>query len=131
MIRILIAENSLALRDGLGSFLDGRPEFQVVGTTGHGVEVITAAENLLPDVVIMDPRMPGINGVEATERIKSSGHPVGVLFFSDSVDYLGESVTAGADGFLLKDCSSEELVASVIQVACSIKRTREAERPDC
>lgn len=122
MIQILIVEDSTAIRDGLSNFLVGHPGFQVVGTTGDIVEAITSVENLQPDVVIMDPQMPGINSVEATKRIKSSSHPVGVLFFSASVDYLEESITAKADGFLLKDCSSEVLVASLIEIAGNLKR---------
>ena len=77
MIRILIVDDSVAIREGLYSLLDRQPDFEVVGAAGDGLEGLSKALELLPDVVIMDAQMPKMDGVEATKRIKDASPSVG------------------------------------------------------
>jgi len=117
MIRILIVDDSVAIREGLHSLLDGQPDFEVVGAAGDGLEGLSKALELLPDVVIMDAQMPRMDGVEATKRIKESSHSVGVLFFSVFIEYIEMGMTAGADDYLVKDCERQELFSKVRSIA--------------
>ena len=117
MVRVLIADNSVAVRDGLASLLNQTSGFRVVGLAGDGLEAVQKAGELLPDVVIMDAQMPNMDGVEATRRIKRELPTVGVLFFSVFADYLESSVAAGSDGYLNKDCSPSELFDEIRRIA--------------
>ena len=117
IIRVLIADDSAAIRDGIASLLDRTSGFQVIGLAGDGLEAVEKAGELLPDVVIMDAQMPRLDGVEATRRIKRDLPGVGVLFFSVFADYLEASVAAGSDGYLNKDCSPSELFIEIQRIA--------------
>ena len=117
MTRILIADDSLTIRDGLRGLLETQPDFQVVGTARDGLEAVGEVTRLLPDVVIIDAQMPGMDGVEATRQIKEAFPNVGVLFFSVFVDCMEESMTAGSDGCLVKDCEPEELFSETRRIA--------------
>ena len=117
MVRVLIADNSVAVRDGLASLLNQTSGFRVVGLAGDGLEAVQKAGELLPDVVIMDAQMPNMDGVEATRRIKRELPTVGILFFSVFADYLEASVAAGSDGYLNKDCSPSELFNEIRRIA--------------
>ena len=117
MIRVLIADDSIAIRDSLASLLNPSDGFQVVGLAGDGLEVVEKARELLPNVVIMDAQMPWLDGVEATRRIKRELPGIGVLLFSVFTDYMEEGIAAHADGYLLKDCEIEELVAELKRIA--------------
>ncbi len=121
MIRILIVDDSVAIREGLYSLLDGQPDFEVVGAAGDGLEGLSKALELLPDVVIMDAQMPRMDGVEATKRIKDSSNSVGVLFFSVFIEYIEMGMTAGADGYLVKDCERRELFSEVRRIAAEYR----------
>ena len=117
MIRILIADDSAAIRDSLASCLNPASGFQVVGLAGDGLEAVEKAGELLPDVVIMDAQMPRLNGLEATRRIKGELPNVGILFFSVFADFLEASMAAGSDGYLNKDCSPTELFTEMRRIA--------------
>ena len=117
IIRVLIADDSIAIRDSLASLLKPAGGFQVVGLAGDGLEVLQKAKDLVPDVVIMDTQMPQLDGVEATRRIKRELPGVGVLLFSVFPDYIEEGISAGADGYLMKDCEIEELFVELKRIA--------------
>ena len=122
MTRILIVDDSVAIRDGLYSLLDRQPDFEVVGSAGDGREGLDKALGLLPDVVIMDAQMPNMDGVEATRRIKEGSPRIGVLFFSVFTDYMEMGMTAGADGYLVKDCEPLELFSEVRRIAAEYRQ---------
>ena len=113
MIRVLIADDSIAMRDSIASLLDGISGFRVLGLAGDGLEAVNQASELLPDVVIMDARMPNMDGIEATRHIKQTIPGVGVLLFSTFTDYMEAGIAAGADGYLMKDCDTTELFAEL------------------
>lgn len=117
IIRVLIADDSVALRDGLASILNQTGGFEVVGLAVDGIEAVDKARELLPDVVIMDAQMPRLNGLEATRRIKGELPNVGILFFSVFADFLEASMAAGSDGYLNKDCSPTELFTEMRRIA--------------
>ncbi len=117
MIRVLIADDSAAMRDGLSSLLNQQGNFDVVGLAVDGLEAVQKAGELLPDVVLMDVQMPNMDGVEATRRIKQTLAGVGVLSISVFTDCLEDSIAAGADGHLMKDCGIQELLDELTRVA--------------
>ena len=117
MIRILIADDSAAIRDAICSLLNPPSGFQVVGLASDGLEAVEKARELLPDVVLMDAQMPNMDGVEATWHIKQTLPGVGVLFLSVFVDYLEASIDAGAEGYLMKDCGLQEFLTELKRVA--------------
>jgi len=117
MIRILIVDDSTAIRDALSSLLNAADGFEVVGFAGDGLEAVERAGELLPDVVIMDAQMPNMDGAEATRHIKQTLPAVGVLSLSVFADCLEASIAAGADGYLMKDCEPEQLFSELRRVA--------------
>ena len=117
MIRILIVDDSAAMRDALSSLLNPANGFQVVGFAGDGLEAVERAGELLPDVVLMDSQMPNMDGVEATRHIKQTLPRVGILVLSVFADCLEASIHAGAEGYLLKDCDPEELFSELRCIA--------------
>ena len=122
MIRVLIVDDFAAIREGLSSLLNSIGEFQVVGQAADGLEAVEKAGVLLPDVVIMDAQMPNMDGVEATKRIKQAFPDIAVLFLSVFSTYLEDSIAAGADGYLLKDCEPEELISEIKRLAAINRR---------
>ena len=117
MIRVLIADDSVAIRDSLASLLIPTSGFRVVGVASDGLEVVEKAKELLPNVVIMDARMPNMDGVEATRHIKQTIPSVSILLFSLFADYLEAGIAAGADGYLMKDCGLKELFAELKRIS--------------
>ncbi len=113
MIRILIVDDSAAMRDALSSLLNAAKGFEVVGFAGDGLEAVQRAGELLPDVVLMDAQMPIMDGVEATRHIKLNLPGVGVLSLSVFTDCLEASIAAGAEGYLMKDCEPDELFSDL------------------
>lgn len=111
MIRVLIADDSTVIRDGLTSCLEISSNITIVGTATNGAEAIIKTNELAPDVVIMDAQMPEVDGVEATKRIKADYPNVRIVFFSAFPDWMQASKEAGADGYVLKDCDPNELIA--------------------
>jgi DNA-binding NarL/FixJ family response regulator len=119
MTTVLIADAQALVRDGLHKILDSEPELEVVGEAGDGEEAIAAATRLRPDVILMDIRMPVLDGIEATRRIVRAQPGTRVLILTTfGLDtYVYEALRAGASGFMLKDAPPEEIAAAVRIVA--------------
>jgi len=118
-IRVLIADDQALMRGGFRMILDGQEDIEVVGEAVDGRDAVEQFRRLRPDVVVMDVRMPGMDGIEATRQLTSAESPARVLILTmfDLDDYVFEALRAGASGFLLKDRPPEELVAAVRVVA--------------
>jgi DNA-binding NarL/FixJ family response regulator len=117
-IRVLVADDQELVRGGFALILDAQPDIAVVGEASDGAEAIRAAAELSPDVVLMDVRMPNVDGIRATERIcATSETKVLVLTTFDLDEYVYDALRAGASGFLLKDMRRDELVNAVRVVA--------------
>jgi DNA-binding NarL/FixJ family response regulator len=120
VIRVLIADDQALVRDGFGMILDAQEDIEVVGGAADGGEAIERARALRPDVILMDIRMPGVDGIEATRRLCAGGADgprVLMLTTFDQNEYVYEAMKAGASGFLLKDVRREELVGAVRTIA--------------
>ncbi|MDF3298854.1 response regulator [Streptomyces tropicalis] len=119
MTTVLLVDDQPLQRYGFRMLLDSVPETDVVGEAGHGTEAVRMAAELRPDVVLMDVRMPGMDGIEATRRIVASGDRSRVLVLTtfDLDEYVHAALRAGASGFLLKDAHPEELLAGIRAVA--------------
>ena len=119
MIRVLIADDQALVRGGFHSILAGQHDIEVVGEAEDGAEAVDAAGRLYPDVVLMDIRMPGVDGIEATRRIAARGLPSRVLVLTtfDLDDYVYDAMKAGASGFLLKTAPPRQLADAVRTVA--------------
>ncbi|MBI4288706.1 MAG: response regulator transcription factor [Chloroflexi bacterium] len=117
-IRVLLADDHAMVRDGTRRILEGEGDMEVVGEAADGQEAIRLAAATRPDVVLLDIAMPGINGVKATQEIKSVAPSTAVLILSayDDDAYLFNALEAGAAGYLLKNCRATELVDSVRSV---------------
>ncbi len=115
MIKLLIVDGHPVVRDGLRGMLGGDPEFAVVGEAADGAEAVTLAERLGPDVVLMDLRMPGTDGVAAINGMRERGLPTRVLVLTtyDTDSDVLPAIEAGATGYLLKDAPREELFRAV------------------
>ena len=118
MTRAIVADDQEMVRDGLAAILDTEPDLEIVGTAADGAEAVQVARRERPDVVVMDVRMPGMDGIEATRRITAEGLArVLVLTTFDLDDYVYQAVRAGASGFLLKDAPRERLADAIRSVA--------------
>ena len=111
-IRLLIVDDHPVVRDGLRGMFAGDPEFEVVGEASDGAEAVALAEALRPDVILMDLRMPGIDGATAIRELAERRNPARVLVLTtyDSDSDVVPGIEAGATGYLLKDSPREELV---------------------
>ncbi|MCW2858460.1 MAG: DNA-binding response regulator [Actinoallomurus sp.] len=117
-VRVLIADDHVLVRDGFAMILSTQPDLQVVGEAADGDEAIRAARELRPDVVLMDIRMPNVDGIEATAAIcRDTRAKVLVLTTFDLDEYVYDALRAGASGFLLKDMRRSELVDAIRVVA--------------
>lgn len=121
MTRVMVVDDQQMFRMGLRAILQAQDDVEVVGETANGAEAVVAAIRLQPDVILMDVRMPELDGIEATRRITAAptDRPVRVVMLTtfDIDDYVFDALRAGASGFLLKDASADELVAAVRTVA--------------
>ena len=119
MIRVLLVDDQALVRGGFHSILAGQNDIEVVGEAADGQQAVDAAEQLRPDVVLMDIRMPGLDGIEATRRIvaRSLSSRILVLTTFDVDDYVYEAMKAGASGFLLKTAPPRQLADAVRTVA--------------
>jgi len=116
---VLVVDDQPLQRYGFRMLLESVPETDVVGEAAHGAEAVRKAAELRPDVVLMDVRMPGMDGIEATRRIVAAGERSRVLVLTtfDVDEYVHAALRAGASGFLLKDARPEELLAGIRAVA--------------
>jgi DNA-binding NarL/FixJ family response regulator len=119
VIRILLADDQALLRMGFRLILEAEPDIEVTGEASDGAEAITMTAALRPDVVLMDVRMPGMNGIEATTRIIAAHADAKVLILTtyDLDEYTLAGLKAGASGFLLKDAPPTELLAAIRTIA--------------
>ena len=118
-IGIVVADDHEVVRAGFAAILDTQPDFTVLGTAADGAEAIRTCQEHRPDVVLMDVRMPGMDGIEATRLLRSadSGPRVLVLTTFDLDEYVYDALQAGASGFLLKDVTAERLFDAVRVIA--------------
>lgn len=118
-VRVLIADDQDLLRTGTAMVLNAAAEITVVGEAATGSDAVRRAVALRPDVVLMDIRMPGMNGIEATRQIVESAPECRVLMLTtfDLDEYAFGALSAGASGFILKECAARELVEGVLTVA--------------
>jgi DNA-binding NarL/FixJ family response regulator len=118
-IRVVIADDQGMVRSGFSILLNAQPDIEVVGEAVNGEEAVRKAADLRPDVVLMDVRMPVLDGLAATRRITERPDHPGILVLTtfDLDDYVYEALRAGASGFLLKDASAQELSDAVRVVA--------------
>lgn len=117
MIRVVVADDEELVRDGLVAIVGSNPEFEVVGTAADGEEAVRRVAETDPDVVLMDVRMPGVDGLEATRRLAGSRTRVLVLTTVELDEVVYEALRAGASGFLLKSVPRAQLWAGLHAVA--------------
>jgi DNA-binding NarL/FixJ family response regulator len=119
MIRVLLVDDQHLIRAGLRMLCDAQPDIEVVGEADNGREAVSLAARLAPDVVVMDLRMPGVDGITATGRILANRPTSRVLVLTtfDDDDHLYPALTAGACGFLLKDAPPADLVDGIRRAA--------------
>jgi DNA-binding NarL/FixJ family response regulator len=115
VIRVVIADDQALVRSGFSLILGSDPQIDVVGEAGDGVQALAAVREHHPDVVLMDIRMPGMDGIEATRHLTAGDGPPRVLVLTtfDTDEYVYQALAAGASGFLLKDTTPAELIAAV------------------
>jgi DNA-binding NarL/FixJ family response regulator len=118
-IRLLLVDDQPLVRTGFRMVLNAEPDMTVVGEAGDGAEAVRLAARLDPDVVVMDVRMPGMDGIEATRRIVASAERSRVLILTtfDLDEYAFSGLRAGASGFLLKDVPPDQLISAIRAVA--------------
>jgi DNA-binding NarL/FixJ family response regulator len=119
VITVLLADDHALIRKGFRLILEGEPDITVAGEASDGAVAVTMAAALRPDVVLMDVRMPGRDGIAATRDIAEAGLPSKVLILTtfDLDDYVYAGLRAGASGFLLKDTQPDDLVAAIRTIA--------------
>lgn len=121
MIRILVVDDQAMIRSGLRMILESEPDMTVIGEAEDGDSAVAAARRHSPDVILMDVRMPGSDGLEATRRILDGQRPhlprIVVLTTFDADEYVYGALRAGASGFLLKDAPAEDLISALRVVA--------------
>jgi DNA-binding NarL/FixJ family response regulator len=119
VISVLIADDQDLVREGLRMLLEAEPDLAVAGEAGDGGQALAQARLLDPDVILMDVRMPGMNGIEATTRLAQAGSRAKILMLTtfNLDEYVYHALKAGASGFLLKDASREQLTGAVRAVA--------------
>lgn len=119
-VRIVVADDHEVVRSGFASLLDTQSDFTVVGTAADGFEAVRSGRELQPDVILMDIRMPGMDGIQATRQLASErpdGPRILVLTTFDLDEYVYDALRAGASGFLLKDVTAERLFEAVRVIA--------------
>jgi two-component system nitrate/nitrite response regulator NarL len=121
-IKVLLIDDHALFRKGVGQIISADPAFEVVGEAASGQEGLDLAEKLMPDMVLIDLNMKGMNGLETLRRFKASSLKARfvVLTVSDAEDDLLEALRAGADGYLLKDMEPEDLCASLLKATTGV-----------
>ncbi|PRB58383.1 response regulator transcription factor [Microbacterium sp. MYb45] len=122
-IRLLIADDQALVRGALGALLDLEPDLTVIGMASDGAEALRLAEELRPDVCLMDIQMPGMDGVEATRRIREASPETRILVVTTFArpGYLRSALDAGAGGFIVKDTPAEQLAEAVRRVHSGLR----------
>lgn len=117
-IKVLIADDHVFYREGVRALLGNVPEVEVIGEANNGEEAIAQTSELQPDVILMDLKMPGMNGIDATRKIHETHPKVGVLVITmfDDDDSVFAAMRAGARGYLLKDADKDEVVRAIVAV---------------
>lgn len=117
-INIIIVDDQTLMRDGLKTILDLEEDMEVIGVAQNGQEVLNMLQDKIPQVILMDIRMPIMNGVEATKRIKEQYPQVKILMLTTFQDeeYIIEALSNGADGYLLKDIQTDKLIQAIKEV---------------
>ena len=115
MIKVLLVDDQQILAEGIKSVLQTSAELEVVGIASDGVRAVEACKTLKPDVVLMDIRMPNMNGVVATKRIKEADENVKIIILTtfDDSDYILSAINNGASGYLLKDIGATALIDAI------------------
>jgi DNA-binding NarL/FixJ family response regulator len=118
-IRVLLCDDQALVRSGFRMVLEAREDLRVIGEADDGIQAVALAAHAKPDVILMDIRMPNMDGVEATRRIVASDNPARILILTtyDTDEYVFEALRAGASGFLLKDVRPVELVDAIRVIA--------------
>jgi DNA-binding NarL/FixJ family response regulator len=118
-LRIIVADDHQVVRTGFAALLDTQPDFAVLGTASDGAEAVRMSRALRPDIVLMDVRMPGTDGIEATRQLTGGADSPRVIILTtfDLDEYVFDALRAGASGFLLKDVTAERLFDAVRVVA--------------
>jgi DNA-binding NarL/FixJ family response regulator len=123
VIRVVVADDHEVVRNGFAGLLDTQPDIAIVGTAADGAEAVRVSREQSPDVVLMDIRMPGMDGIEATRQLTGAASPASdrprvlILTTFDLDEYVYDAIRAGASGFLLKDVTAERLFDAVRVVA--------------
>jgi DNA-binding NarL/FixJ family response regulator len=114
-IRVLLVDDQALFREGLGTLLSLKDDIEIVGEASNGAEALESAQHLSPDVILMDLRMPVLDGVAATRRLKEMQHPARVIVLTtfDDDETIFDGLRAGAVGYLLKDVSSDKLIEAI------------------
>lgn len=118
-IRVLLTDDHTLFRQGIRTLLAAEPDIEVVGETANAGDAVVLAQNLRPDVVLMDIGMTGMSSFEATRQIRKERPETRIIFLSmyDDEDYLAESVEIGASGYILKESPSEQLIGAIREVS--------------
>jgi DNA-binding NarL/FixJ family response regulator len=112
-IRILLVDDHQVVREGLHRMLELEPDFDIIGEAGTAKDVIDKVAALSPEVVLMDIKMPGIDGIELTRQLKSRYPSANVIMLTLYDEYLSQAIAAGAKGYLVKDITREELLKAI------------------
>ncbi|HEV3462323.1 MAG TPA: response regulator transcription factor [Candidatus Dormibacteraeota bacterium] len=118
VVRVLIADDQTLFRSGLARLLEEDPRVQIIGQAADGAEVVKRAAALKPDVVLMDLKMPNVDGIEATRKIASENPEIKVLVLTtfDADSYVLQALRAGASGYVLKDSQPSAIISSILAV---------------
>lgn len=119
MIKVMIVDDQALARDGLELIVGASPDIEVIGTADNGANALAKLEELAPDVVLMDLKMPVLNGVQATRRICEKFPEIKILVLTtfDADEWVVDAIRAGASGYLLKDSPRQEIVSAIQKVA--------------
>ena len=119
VVRVLVADDHAVIRAGMRRLLEGYPDFEVVGEAADGLEALAEAQDLGPQVILLDMRMPGMNGLEALRQLRASNPDLRILMLSayEHDEDVLESLKAGASGYVLKDIAPDELAQAIRAVA--------------